>query len=232
MTIWAVVPASGTGRRMGSDIPKQYLTIEGKSVLEHTLSRLLEVSGLERITVITAALDKRWDTLPIASHPSIARQAGGDQRYISVLNGVKSLQSEAAPTDWVLVHDAARPCVRVTDIEKLISKVSQHDTGGLLGIPVSNTLKRLHQDRFVQETIDRTDIWQALTPQLFRYEILLEALQLAATRTSSVTDEAAAVEMLGHTPCMVEGAADNIKITTGGDLEMAGFILSRQAAEQ
>lgn len=232
MTIWAIVPASGTGQRMGSATPKQYLKFSGKTVLEHSLDRLLEIPDIATITVVTSSQDQWWETLAVASHPRIVRQEGAALRHRSVFNGVSSLQGIAQPNDWVLVHDAARPCVRVSDVSKLIVELAAHDAGGLLGIPVSNTLKKLDGNMLVRDTVDRTDLWQALTPQLFRFSVLFRALQTASENNITVTDEASAVELLGHKPQLVEGSSDNIKITHAMDLLLAQQIIESQAIKK
>lgn len=226
---WAVIPAAGQGSRMGAASPKQYLSLGGKTVLEHSLSRLTGHPRIAATVLVIAADDGHWPRLA----GGFARQSlfiahGGAERCHSVLNGLLALAAHAAPRDWVLVHDAARPCVRHEDIDVLLSRLQDHPVGGLLGIPVTDTMKRADRQGDIIETVLREGLWRALTPQMFRYEMLLQALRTALDRGVVVTDEAAAVEMAGFTPRMVEGHADNIKITRPQDLALAELFLRQQ----
>jgi len=242
MTIWAILPAAGIGRRMGSITPKQYLTVNGTPVISCALQRLAAVSAIEKIVVVLHPDDKYWQTLnsalgadsdsgfEIHSNERIRCATGAQERCQSVLNGLDHIESEAKADDWVLVHDAVRPCVRTSDIEKLISELHHHPVGGLLGSPVDNTLKQVDTDGNVVATIDRNKLWNALTPQMFRYEILRNAIRHAVSQREQVTDEAAAIERLGHSPKMVAGNKDNIKITHEADLILASNILKSQGA--
>lgn len=239
MTIWAILPAAGIGRRMGSKTPKQYLPVNGIPVIACALQRLAAVSAIEKIVVVLHPDDKHWQQLQLTSAAEeavdgvaperISCALGGDERYQSVLNGLDHIQGDANADDWVLVHDAVRPCVRSADIEKLILELQHHDVGGLLGSPVDNTLKQVDADNSVIATVDRSSLWNALTPQMFRYEILRDAIQQVVSTHDKVTDEASAVERLGHRPKMVEGNKDNIKITHETDLALASHILKSQA---
>jgi 2-C-methyl-D-erythritol 4-phosphate cytidylyltransferase len=226
---WAIVPAAGIGTRMGAEIPKQYLQLNGKTILEHTLERLLELPLLAGIVVTINPFDELWDSLAIASHPKVIRVDGGQERSDSVLNGLHHLQSKLDKLDWVLVHDAARPCVELDNIEGLVNELEDHLVGGILGVPVSDTIKRINREYGIETTVDRQVLWQAQTPQMFRYGILLEALERAAKHGAAITDEASAVEQMGYYPLMVEGRRDNIKITRPEDLPMAELILNTQA---
>ena len=235
MTIWAILPAAGIGRRMGSTIPKQYLSIDGDPLLLHSLRRLSAVSEVKKIVVVIHPEDSRWAKL----HESIAEELksriitvkGGDERYQSVLNGIVALTELADKDDWVLVHDAVRPCVRTSDIENLIQKVSPHPVGGLLGYPVENTLKRIDEARGVIETVDRDSYWNAFTPQMFRFAQLKESIESVVASGEQVTDEAAAMELAGFKPIIVAGSKDNIKITHETDLVLASQILKNQASD-
>ena len=235
MTIWAVLPAAGIGRRMGSTIPKQYLSIDGNPLLLHALRRLSEVSEIKKIVVVIHPEDGHWADL----HESIAEEfknriiavTGGDERYQSVLNGIAALTDLAEKDDWVLVHDAVRPCVRTSDIENLIQEVSLHSIGGLLGYAVENTLKRIDKERSVIETVDRDSYWNAFTPQMFRFAQLKESIESVVASGEKVTDEAAAMELAGFKPIMVAGSKDNIKITHETDLVLASQILKNQASD-
>lgn len=236
MTIWAVLPAAGVGRRMGSAVPKQYLSVAGTPVLLHSLRRLLAVSKVEKIAVVIHPEDALWPSLQDAYAAELTDRiltvAGGDERYQSVLNGLEALRGSAQADDWVLVHDAVRPCVRSADIEEMIEQLGRHDVGGLLGSPVDNTLKRVDSNAAVVETVDRGSYWNALTPQMFRYGLLLEAIQAVVASGEMVTDESAAMESAGHRPVMVAGNKDNIKITHATDLVVAEQILDSQHEQQ
>ncbi len=234
MTIWAVLPAAGIGRRMETSIPKQYLAIEGAPVLLHSLRRLAAVDEIQKIVVVIHPQDSHWtelEELVLGEFPDrILTVRGGDERYQSVLNGLSALAELAAEDDYVMVHDAVRPCVRSSDIRTLIEKVSQHAVGGLLGSPVDNTLKRVDKDQAVIETVDRQCYWNALTPQMFRFARLKAAIEAIVKSGKTVTDEAAAMESAGHRPIMVAGNKDNIKITHEADLLLASQILRNQAS--
>lgn len=226
--LWAVVPAAGFGQRMGSNVPKQYLPIGDKTVLEHTVLKLLSVETIEGVLVVLAPNDSRFATLSIAKHPKVSTIIGGAERSESVLAALNSLQKKIKLSDWVLVHDAARPCVTVNSINILIDTLKVHTVGGILGVPVSDTLKQVDNKHIIVATIDRQNLWQAQTPQMFRYGILRESLQLALSLGNEVTDEASALEMSNYQPMIVEGQRDNIKITHSEDLSLAKFILEKQ----
>jgi len=234
MTIWAVLPAAGIGRRMGSSIPKQYLCINGVPLLLHSLRRLSAVKEIEKIVVVIHPEDGRWadleESIAVEFGSRIITVMGGDERYQSVLNGLIEMARFASKDDWVLVHDAVRPCVRTSDIENLISKASLHSVGGLLGSAVDNTLKRVGADLAVIETVDRESYWNALTPQMFRFAQLKESIEGVVASGEQVTDEAAAMEVAGFKPIMVAGSKDNIKITHEADLLLASQILKNQAS--
>ncbi|PCJ26451.1 MAG: 2-C-methyl-D-erythritol 4-phosphate cytidylyltransferase [SAR86 cluster bacterium] len=229
MTIWAILPAAGIGRRMGSAVPKQYLPLNGVPVITHSLQRLHAVQSIQKIVVVLHPEDSRWAALAPDQNSRISCALGGDERYQSVLNGLEHLASEAADNDWVLVHDAVRPCVRTGDIEKLITELSGDAVGGLLGSPVDNTLKQVDDGLCITRTVDRRNLWNALTPQMFRYSILKDAINRVVFDGTQITDEASAVELLGHKPRIIEGSKDNIKITHADDLVLASKILESQA---
>ena len=224
---WAVVPAAGVGRRMGGAIPKQYLPLAGRPVIEHTLSCLLTHPALSGVCVAIGAEDAWWDGIEYAAHPALLRAEGGAERADSVLNALDRLAGRADPADWVLVHDAARPCLRHGDIDRLIREAGAHPVGGVLGVPVHDTMKRTGPDRGIHETVPREALWHAFTPQMFRLGMLREALREALRAGLAVTDEASAMEHRGLSPLMVEGHPGNIKITRPGDLELAAFYLSQ-----
>ena len=228
---WAVVPAAGVGKRMGSDTPKQYLEVAGKPVLQHTLERLLSVECLAGIYVALGAEDGYWPDLPCAQHPRIRAVPGGRERADSVHSALVHLEDRAQPDDWVLVHDAARLCLTRGDVLKLIDAVQEDAVGGILALPVSDTLKTVNEQQRIVGTPDRSRIWRALTPQMFRYGLLKQALAAAAAQGLVVTDEASALELAGYQPKIVEGRPDNLKITRPEDLPLAAFYLERQCYE-
>jgi len=225
--IWAIVPAAGVGARMQSGIPKQYLPLCGKPVLRHTLERLSSHSGIAGVVLGISETDTYSDC---ATRPAIAKflgsYIGGASRAETVLNGLRMASEQAGEGDWALVHDAVRPCIRGSDIDRLIAEAGEH--GGLLGIPVADTVKRADAADYVTETVSRAGLWRALTPQLFPLRILIRALEQALGDGVEPTDEAAAIERLGLRPRLVAGHPDNIKITLPGDLSMAELFLREQ----
>jgi len=227
---WVVVPAAGAGKRMAADRPKQYLKLSGKTVLEHTLDRLFEADIFARIVVALSDGDPYWPELPYARNARLTTVPGGKERADSVLSGLDYLSSVADQNDWVLVHDAARPCLRRRDIYRLIEQVKDDAVGGILALPVHDTLKTVGSGR-ISDSIDRSIIWRALTPQMFRLGTLRNALITALTNGHTITDEASAIEIQGGQPSVVEGCPDNIKITRPEDLALAGFYLEQQCFE-
>ncbi len=223
---WFVVPAAGTGRRFGTDLPKQYATVAGKTVIEHTLERLLALQP-RGLVVAVAPGDTLWRSLELSRHPLVHTVEGGAERADSVRRALAALTDEARDGDWVLVHDVARPCVTRADIRKLIQATTGGD-GGLLAAPVSDTLKQVGADHQVDKTLDRSALWAAMTPQMFPFALLREALDKARADGWTPTDEAAAVEALGRAVRVVQGRRDNIKITLREDLAIAETILRWQ----
>ncbi len=232
MAIWAIVPAAGIGSRMNSETPKQYLPLCGKSVIAQTLLRLGQVPGLGATVVALHRDDRQWQTDGLALQDGLMTCTGGAHRAESVLNGLYALAGLAEEDDWVLVHDAVRPCVRLADIDSLLTQISMHPVGGLLGVPISSTLKLADDNGDIKATMPRDDMWQASTPQAFRYGLLRTVLESANAQQALVTDEASAMELAGYSPRLVRGNADNIKITYPDDLLMAQVILDAQALEQ
>jgi 2-C-methyl-D-erythritol 4-phosphate cytidylyltransferase len=216
---------------MGADRPKQYLQLAGATVIEHTLRRLLGFPGVLGVVVALAADDPYWPRLPLAALERVRRAPGGSERCHSVLNALEVVAEAADPADWVLVHDAARPCLRHEDVARLVDVAGRSVSGGILAVPVRDTLKRADGTGAIAGTVDRSALWHALTPQMFRLGTLREALREAVERGRTVTDEASAMELAGHRPLLVEGRADNIKITRPEDLDLAEFFLRRQASE-
>jgi 2-C-methyl-D-erythritol 4-phosphate cytidylyltransferase len=216
---------------MGAAIPKQYLPLAGKTVLEHTLTRLLAHPRITEVMVALGTDDGHWPALGLARDGRIRRVDGGAERCHSVLNALDALAGRAAPDDWVLVHDAARPCVRTQDLTSLMAELASDPVGGILAIPVRDTMKRGDEQGRIRATEERTGLWHALTPQMFRLEPLRRALRQALADGFLVTDEASAMEHAGARPRLVEGHGDNIKITRPGDLALAEFYLTQQAVE-
>lgn len=223
---FAVVPAAGVGRRMASDLPKQYLQLLGKTVLEHTLATLLAQTELQRIVLVVAETDQHWQSIALLDNPRIDIVEGGAERSDSVLSGLRHLASSCADSDWILVHDVARACIAAHEIKNLISALAQDAVGGILAIPVSDTIKQVEQ-QIITATMDRSLLWQAQTPQMFRYALLKDALIAATAQGVVVTDEASAVELAGFKPRIVEGSPSNIKITRPEDLSLAAYYLQR-----
>ena len=224
---WVVVPAAGAGRRMGADIPKQYLELSGKMVLLHTLERLASCPGVSGLFLGLSAGDPYWQELSFTA-PWLKQVCdGGAERADTVSLILDAMAGSVEETDWVLVHDAARPCVTHEDILQLMKLASLQD-GGLLGRPVSDTVKLTDSNDRVMQTIPRDGLWRAQTPQMFRYSELRQALQDAKNKGLVITDEASAMEYAGYRPLMVQGRSDNIKITVPGDLELAETFLKLQ----
>ncbi len=227
--IWAIVPAAGTGARMQAEVPKQYLPLLGRPVMLHTLERLCGYARLTGVLVGIAPDDVRWSTLQTAGLPKLLGTfAGGRTRVQTVLNGITALAKYARADDWVMVHDAVRPCVRHADLDKLLAAVVSSPDGALLAVPISDTVKRADAQARIEETVSRAGLWRALTPQMFRLSVLREALTAVAAVNEDITDDSAAVERLGARPRVVEGSADNIKITRLTDLALAEMFLKQQ----
>lgn len=209
-----------------SALPKQYLQLAGRAVLEWSLAPLLARDDCVGIVVALASGDRHWPALSLSWHPKIQTVGGGAERADSVRQGLAALAGQVGDDDWVLVHDAARPCLQAAELSALIDRVKGEAAGGLLAAPLVDTLKRADDSGRVVETVSRTALWRALTPQMFRYGILSRALAEAAQRGVAVTDEAQAVELSGFRPLLVAGSADNIKITVPEDVQRAQRILA------
>lgn len=226
--LFAVVPAAGIGTRMQSEIPKQYLPLHNRCVLDCTLEHFCSHPSIDAIVVPLAEHDQWWPQLQLAEHKKIISTSGGKERCHSVLNGLRALENEASNTDWVLVHDAARPCLRRADLDKLIDTVRAAASGGILALPVRDTMKRGDESGSVLATVERANLWHALTPQMFRLGDLRDSIENALQKNLLITDESAAMELSGHDVLLVEGHADNIKITHPQDLLLAELFLSNQ----
>lgn len=224
---WAVIPAAGAGKRMLADRPKQYLSLAGSTVLEHTLSLFCSHEDVSGVVVAIDPDDAYWPSLAFAGKDAVTVVRGGKQRCHSVLNALNGLAGIAVNDDWVLVHDAARPCLPQSDLHKLMTELKDDSTGGILALPVTDTLKRANDDRTVCETVDRISLWRALTPQMFQLGTLKTALEWCLQNDIQVTDEASAMEHAGFRPRLIQGQSRNIKITQPGDLVLAEYYLSR-----
>ncbi len=221
---WAVVPAAGSGSRMGQGTPKQYLTVGGQTILGLTVAGLLAEPRIECIVVAVAPDDDRvGDVLGDSRRVRVA--TGGKERAESVEHGLQALDADAAEDDWVLVHDAARPLLPPGDLTRLLDTLADHPVGVLLAVPVSDTLKQADADGQVARTVPRDSLWSAMTPQMFRFGLLSRALESARAGGVAVTDEASAMERAGFRPVLVPGRRCNIKITRPEDLEMAEALL-------
>lgn len=223
---WAVVPAAGVGKRMQADRPKQYLPLGGKTVLEQTLLRLLQSGVFTAVAVAIAQDDPYWPELELDGHEQIIVAPGGKERADSVLSALRVLADNAQEQDWVLVHDAARPCLTRMDINLLIENLQDDPIGGILAAASHDTLKSVDSTG-ITGTLDRNHIWRALTPQMFRFGLLKTALESFAGNPA-ITDESSALELMGFRPKIVEGRPDNIKITRPEDLALAEFFWGRQ----
>lgn len=225
-SLWAVVPAAGSGRRMAADVPKQYLTIAGLTVLEHTVSALLACKDICGVVVVVDASDRHVDTIDIFSDPRVFRAEGGAERVDSVLSGLRAVMTRGRPDDWVLVHDAARPCLPLADLQRLISTVTSTGEGAILAQRCTDTIKCADEQQRITRTLDRSGLWQAQTPQMFRLQELTTALEAALLKSTIVTDEASAMELAGYPVNLVEGPRCNLKVTVPEDLEIARLYLS------
>lgn len=222
---FAMIPAAGSGSRLGGELPKQYCELAGRPLLYHSIACLCAHPLIEQVFVVLAPGDQHfrcfdWGACGSKLEPLYC---GGETRAASVFNGLLAARDAVAAGDWMLVHDAARPCLGADGIERLITEVADDETGGLLAVPVADTLKRGNREGRVVRTESRDGLWQAQTPQMFRYRLLVEALR--AADLVAVTDEAGAVEGLGLKPRLVQGDARNLKVTYPEDLALAELVL-------
>ena len=230
-SIWAVVPAAGLGRRMAAEVPKQYLQISGVTLLEHTLRALLDCAQLRGLIVALDPGDRRADNVALLSDPRVMTAAGGFDRAESVRSGLAVLETLAEPDDWVLVHDAARPCLPLESLTALIERARQSGEGVILAEPVADTLKQVGEDGQISGTVDRQSLWRAQTPQLFPLFALRAALGRCLEEGLSVTDEAMAMERMGEPVHVIEGPSSNIKVTVEADLAFADLVLRKRGGQ-
>jgi 2-C-methyl-D-erythritol 4-phosphate cytidylyltransferase len=224
---WLIMPAAGTGRRFGAAVPKQYLELAGRTVIEHALAPFLADPRCSGIVVALEPDDQQFGRLPPANEPGIRCVAGGAERCDSVRHALAAIAG--ADEDWVLVHDAARPCLSKGDLDALIAAMMGDPVGGLLATPLTDTLKRADALR-VTDTPARASLWRALTPQMFRLGALRQAMEAAKGSGRSPTDESQAMEWQGHVPRLVAGRTDNLKITSPADLALAAAVLAQENA--
>lgn len=223
----ALIPAAGSGSRMGAATPKQYAPLAGRPLIEHAVRALCAHPRIDQVFVVLAPGDAQFAGCDWRGCEAklIALYCGGETRAASVFNGLLAANDGIDGNDWVLVHDAARPCLGAQDIDRLIAEVGDSPVGGLLAVPVADTLKRANTEREAVQTEGRDHLWRAQTPQMFRYRVLIEALRRADI--SAVTDESSAVEQTGARPRLVRGSATNFKVTYPEDLALAEIILAR-----
>ncbi len=230
--IWVVIPAAGVGARMQADRPKQYLALRGQTVLEQTLAIFAAHPRVAGIVLAVSLDDAYWPDVHLSCNKPLHLVPGGDERVHSVAQAlgflVNMLGSERADSSWVMVHDAARPCLRRSDLDALLAALEHDATGGLLAMRVRDTMKRADAHGQVMHTEPREDLWHALTPQMFRLGVLHDAMQKALQDGVQLTDESSAMEYAGFKPRLVEGHADNIKITRAEDLAQAEWILAQR----
>jgi 2-C-methyl-D-erythritol 4-phosphate cytidylyltransferase len=230
MRYYVVIPAAGSGRRFASSVPKQYAALGASTVIEMALAPFEADKDCAGIVVAVSPDDTHWPGIAARRSRSIGTAAGGEQRAHSVRNALRVLATQARDDDWVMVHDAARPCLAAGDLESLKRELAAHPVGGLLAVPLADTLKRAlepgSQVTHVDGTLDRDGLWRAATPQVFRLGVLLRALESALEQGRLPTDEAQAVEWAGQRPRLIAGRADNIKVTSGEDLALAAAILA------
>ncbi|WP_211159825.1 2-C-methyl-D-erythritol 4-phosphate cytidylyltransferase [Aromatoleum aromaticum] len=223
---FAIVPAAGSGSRMATSRPKQYLPLLGKPLIFHSLAVLCAAPDVDKVFVVLSVDDAEWrrHDWSVLGPKLVPLFCGGATRADSVLAGLRAVADEIEPSDWVLVHDAARPCLAPWHIEKLTRELARDEVGGLLAVPVADTLKRADEHRQVLATVPRENLWQAQTPQMFRHVMLRRALEAA----THATDEASAIEAAGLHPRLVEGDATNLKVTYPLDLHLAEWILTNR----
>ena len=227
LDIAAIIPAAGIGTRMGGQCPKQYLPLGQATILEHTVKRLLSHSAICEVVIALKADDPYFQHTGLDTLAKVKTTIGGDERVDSVLAALK--QTQAA---WVMVHDAARPCVNLEDIERLIQVALKSTDGAILATPVTDTIKYSTQGQYIEHTKCRKPLWQALTPQMFQREQLIHAIESALAANQTITDDASAIEFLGGKPALVQGSRDNIKITQPEDLAWAQFLLMQHNQQE
>ena len=227
--LWVVIPAAGIGKRMGVDIPKQYITVCDKAIIEHTVEKFTSRNDLQGILVALSNSDQHWSTLELSENNKITTVTGGEERYKSVYNALCSLKNKADDDDWILVHDAVRPCITTSEIDQFIADLDHlNGIGGILALPCFETMKKANTNHEIEETIDRKFIWHAQTPQMFRYKKLFLAIEKIMNENIFITDEAMAMELAGYKPILIQGTHSNIKITDQNDLKYLESFLRQE----
>ena len=231
---WLIIPAAGIGSRMQMDKPKQYLQIENKTILEHTVACFLDHPAFEEVYVGLSEQDVYFEQCGLNLDSGITTYKGGRERADTVLKGLECISDKANPEDWVWVHDAARPCLSKQEIDLLIDELKHTDIGLVLGVPVSDTLKRVSDSKVLDHrseisvTVDRAGLWRAMTPQIFKYGALRQALEFCRDNNKVVTDEASALENIGKRASMVQGSEQNIKVTLPADIAKAQEFIAKK----
>jgi len=228
---WVILPAAGTGSRMAADRPKQYLQLSDQTILEHTINCFLSHPAFQTVLLGLSEDDQYWAQLPLAQDSRIQVFKGGAERVDSVLNGLAFIDARAKPDDWVWVHDAARPCLTHAEIDKLIDSLEVKEDGVVLAVPVHDTVKRANDSFNVETTVDRRGLWRAMTPQVFRFTQLKQALEQSLADNVCVTDESSAIEYVGGKPFLVQGSDRNIKVTHPSDLKVAARTMQENSEE-
>jgi 2-C-methyl-D-erythritol 4-phosphate cytidylyltransferase len=223
-----LIPAAGIGSRFGDDLPKQYASIGAQPMIWHATRALLDEPRIVSVFVVLSPQDRWFSEIDWGDHADkvAALYCGGASRSASVHNGLVAMGDSAELDDWVLVHDAARPCLSVRDVRVLIEAIADDAVGGLLGVPVADTLKRASTAQRVDTTASRAGLWRALTPQMFRYGLLLRALGGESSLDPGITDESSAIERIGLNPRLVRGSSANIKVTLPEDLVVASRLVA------
>ncbi|NVJ67253.1 MAG: 2-C-methyl-D-erythritol 4-phosphate cytidylyltransferase [Gammaproteobacteria bacterium] len=224
--VWALIPAAGIGSRMDSEIPKQYLAIGNQTILEHSLSNFLKHPGIHKVIVALHPQDQHWAELEVAKHSKIIPVAGGDERADSVANGLAAIKELGGENDWVMVHDAARPCLYSLHIDNLLIAKNTSPDGVILAVPSFDTVKVTNNQQTIDKTIPRETIWLAQTPQFFPVSKLAASIEQSKVNGINITDEASAMEAQGFHPSLVVGSKHNIKVTEQEDLILASISLS------
>jgi 2-C-methyl-D-erythritol 4-phosphate cytidylyltransferase len=221
MKYFVIIPAAGTSTRMKADKPKQYIALADQPILQRVVNLFSAHPDVEKVVVVLHAKDRWWPSLQLSHPEKVLTAIGGQERVHSVLLGLQFLTDYADKNDFILVHDAARPCLQAKDITLLMSELKNHDVGGLFGLPVVDTLKKVNEKNEVEKTISREQLWHAQTPQCFRYALLKSSIEKALSGNEMITDESSAIEYAGFKPKMITGSARNIKITFPDDLKLA-----------
>lgn len=229
---WVIIPAGGTGMRFGHALPKQYVEIEGKTVLEHSMDAFRYLPHLQGVVITHPLNDPYISDLSFDFPVPVIKVVGGELRFQSVANGLNNLRNKADVEDWILVHDAVRPCLHPEDLNKLITTLRDDSVGGILAAPVKDTLKRTDAEGRIIDTVDRSHCWHALTPQMFRYGVLMKAIDSVIEQNMTVTDDAQALQLLGYSSRVVAADHPNPKLTYTQDFLLIGHLLKNLIKNQ